>query len=158
MTKKKSLAWQNCSEEQLSTHLTEWLSGFAPENTVVFLEGDMGAGKSTFVRACLKALSPKSRSAGSPTFSLVNEYRADQGYTIYHIDLYRLKDENELQDSGIESQIEEPGALVFVEWASLFPDYFSYWWDASRKKMKTVIQVRIENTDDPAKRSIHIRS
>jgi|GEM_PF-2429324 len=145
MAKKKSLEWRNCSEAELVEHVRSWAEGLDFRDTLIFLEGEMGAGKSTFARALLAVLAPSSRSMGSPTFPLVQEYRTQTGGIVYHIDLYRLKSERELEDSGIESQIEEPGSAALVEWASLFEDAFAHWWDESRKRRKKVIRVRIES-------------
>lgn len=148
MTKKKSLAWLNCSEEQLNFRIQDWIASdpTAFRNTIVFLEGEMGAGKSTFARVLLSNLAQNFSSQGSPTFPLVQEYRSKEGSPIYHIDLYRLKNENELEDSGILHQIEEKGALALVEWPDLFPDAFAYWKDQTRHKLKTVFTVKILNS------------
>jgi tRNA threonylcarbamoyl adenosine modification protein YjeE len=146
MAKKKSLAWLDCSEIELIAHLKAWAAQESFRNTVILLEGEMGSGKSTFVRALLEILSPGVRSQGSPTFPLVQEYRAkgqEESYPIYHIDLYRLKNEQELSDSGIESQIEEPGALACIEWPSLFTDFYAYWSSESIQHRKKVIRVKI---------------
>lgn len=147
MTKKKKHEWLNCSEQQLKLKIEEWIqktpSGF--KNTIVFLEGEMGSGKSTFARILLSELVSDFSSQGSPTFPLVQEYRSKTGFPIYHIDLYRLKNELELEDSGILHQIEEQGALALVEWSSLFPDTFLYWKDNSRFHTKQVIEISIKN-------------
>lgn len=148
MAKKKSLVWRNCSEEELRQNLLTWLKSQDLKETVMFLEGEMGAGKSTFARVLLSEIAPSQRSMGSPTFPLVQEYRASAGYSIYHIDLYRLKNEQELADSGIESQIEESGSTALVEWASLFEDSFAHWLDDSRKRRKKVFLVRIEDAGE----------
>lgn len=89
-------------------------------------------------------------SMGSPTFPLVQEYQAKAGFPIYHIDLYRLKNEAELEDSGILHQIEEQGALALVEWPDQFPDAFSYWRDHTRMRNKQVIEVMIDSADSGA--------
>ena len=149
MTKKKSLVWLNCSEEQLKSNIHEWIqnSPLAFNNAIVFLEGEMGAGKSTFARVLLSELVSDFSSQGSPTFPLVQEYRSKTGKLIYHIDLYRLKNENELEDSGILYQIEEQDSLALVEWPDQFPDAFSYWKDSSRARAKNVIEVSISSAD-----------
>ncbi len=147
--KKKSHAWLNCSEEELKSKVQEWIrsepTGF--KNTIVFLEGEMGAGKSTFARVLLSELVSGFSSQGSPTFPLVQEYRARDGFPVYHIDLYRLKNEAELEDSGILHQIEELGALALVEWPNMFPSVFSYWKDSSRMRAKTVWTVAISGEE-----------
>ena len=148
MPKKKSLVWQNCSETELQHHVQDWLKTHDLKESVVFLEGEMGAGKSTFARVLLSEIAPSQRSMGSPTFPLVQEYRALAGFTVYHIDLYRLKNEHELEDSGIESQIEEQGSTALVEWASLFEGSFQHWFDEKRKKRKHVYVIQITGQDD----------
>ena len=107
----------------------------------------MGAGKSTFARILLSQLVEGFSSQGSPTFPLVQEYRAKAAYSIYHIDLYRLKNEGELEDSGILHQIEEPNSMAMVEWPNLFPETFSYWKDITKQRAKRVFEVKIENSN-----------
>ena len=148
MVKKKNLVWQNCSEEQLRSHIKHWLSMVDFTNSILFLEGDMGAGKSTFVREILAGLAPEIRSQGSPTFPLVQTYLTKNGTFFYHIDLYRLKNEGELSESGIESQIEEQNTIVCVEWASLFAGAFAHWFDPSSPKRKIIYLVKIEQAED----------
>ena len=157
MAKKKNLAWLNCSELELKEKIVEWSKKIDLKNSILFLEGEMGAGKSTFVRTLLQILNPAIQTAGSPTFSIVNEYQATAGFQIYHIDLYRLKSEAELMDSGVESQIEGHDALVCIEWSSLFPDYFSYWLDPLKKKSKQIIQIQIDPTENPELRDFKIK-
>jgi tRNA threonylcarbamoyladenosine biosynthesis protein TsaE len=141
----KTWYWKNCTEEQLPAQLKTWASEVKLSNTILFLEGEMGAGKSTWVRALLSAVAPGQLSKGSPTFPIVTEYRAGAGYPIYHIDLYRIRDASELMDAGIENQIEDEGALVCVEWASLFEGEFAYFFETKRKHRKHVYRVTISS-------------
>jgi tRNA threonylcarbamoyladenosine biosynthesis protein TsaE len=123
MMKRKSLEWLSCSEAELTRRIGSLRGLFVP-GVLCVLEGEMGAGKSAFAREVLRMLCPGAVSKGSPTFPLVHEYRADSGFTVHHIDLYRLKSEREFEDSGIAEQIDSRDAVVLVEWASLFPDFF----------------------------------
>ena len=91
------------------------------EQKIIALHGQMGAGKTTFVHAVCETLGVKD-SVSSPTFSIINEYRSAQG-TIYHIDLYRLKDENEAIAAGVEECLYS-GNLCLVEWPEITPGLF----------------------------------
>ncbi len=75
--------------------------------------GEMGAGKTTLIKSLVKALGAEDV-ASSPTFSLVNEYASENG-PIYHFDFYRIKDETEALDMGIEDYLNSP-SWKFVEW------------------------------------------
>lgn len=75
--------------------------------------GEMGAGKTTLIRALVDALGAE-ESASSPTFSLVNEYHSPQG-PIYHFDFYRINSEAEALGMGIEDYLDTP-AWKFIEW------------------------------------------
>lgn len=83
---------------------------------VIFLNGDLGAGKTAFTAGLAEGLDI-SNSVSSPTFTIVNEYL--NGKTpLYHFDLYRLSDEDELYDIGIEEYIYGNGICV-LEWPDL---------------------------------------
>jgi tRNA threonylcarbamoyladenosine biosynthesis protein TsaE len=97
----------------------------ATSGYIVFaLHGDMGAGKTTFVHAVSEVIGIKD-SISSPTFSIINQYTNPEGRIIYHIDLYRLKDEEEAIQAGVEDCLYS-GNTCFVEWPEkapgLFPD------------------------------------
>ena len=82
---------------------------------VVLFNGQMGAGKTTLINEIVKILGVQD-ATGSPTFSLVNEYRTIDNETIFHFDFYRLKSESEALDMGVEDYLYS-GNLCFIEWS-----------------------------------------
>lgn len=113
---------------------------------VVCLYGDLGSGKTTFTQGFAEALGIE-RSVNSPTFLVVRTYRLPDDksnetiQSFYHIDLYRLNQESEMKDVGLEDIFVNPENLVVVEWSeklgSLLPSkrldiHFTYVDDNSR--------------------------
>ena len=86
----------------------------AGDRKVWALHGDMGAGKTTFIHALCDSLGVTS-AVGSPTYSIINEYKSSSAGTIYHMDWYRLKDEGEALQAGVEDALLS-GYLCLVEW------------------------------------------
>ena len=89
-----------------------------PQKVILF-NGLMGVGKTTFIKALSKRLGVENPTS-SPTFSLVNEYQAKEGL-VYHFDVYRLKNEMEALDFGIEDYLYS-GNWCFIEWAEKIPN------------------------------------
>jgi len=83
-------------------------------NTVFAFHGEMGAGKTTFIKAVCEKLGVEDV-INSPTFAIVNEYRSGSGELIYHFDFYRIKNEEEAFDFGYEDYFFS-GSLCFIEW------------------------------------------
>jgi len=83
-------------------------------NTVFAFHGEMGAGKTTFIKAICEKLGVEDQIT-SPTFAIVNEYRSNSGELIYHFDFYRIKDESEAFDFGYEDYFYS-GSICFIEW------------------------------------------
>ena len=87
----------------------------------IALYGNMGAGKTAFTRGLVKQLAPEClQLVHSPTFAIVNEYRGER-FVIYHYDLYRLTDEDDLISTGF-SDYNDGKAIVISEWSELFDD------------------------------------
>ncbi len=111
---------------------------YAHQHRVWTLKGDMGAGKTTLVHALCDMLGVKD-AVSSPTFALINQYTFEQEgrqQTIYHMDWYRLKDEEEAYNAGVEDSILQPDSYAIIEWpekaAGLLP--------------KNYLQIEIEST------------
>lgn len=91
--------------------------------TIFAFNGEMGAGKTTFIMALLEALGVDAEElAGSPSFALINEYRSDTtAELIYHFDLYRLESLEEAFEIGVEDYLDS-GALCLIEWPDRVAD------------------------------------
>lgn len=90
--------------------------GLMGDYTVFAFNGEMGAGKTTFINSLARALGVEEDMTGSPTFAIVNEYRSDTtAELIYHFDLYRLENEEEAYDIGFEDYLDS-GAVCLIEW------------------------------------------
>ena len=92
------------------------------DETVYAFYGEMGAGKTTFINALSRALGVEQDATGSPSFSIINEYRSDTtAELIYHFDLYRLDNLEEAFDIGVEDYFDS-GALCLLEWPERIED------------------------------------
>lgn len=109
------------SEADLERAAGEFVSLMGDE-TVYAFNGPMGAGKTTFIRALVRALGVNDDEASSPSFSIINEYRSDTtAELIYHFDLYRLESVEEALDLGVEDYFDS-GALCLIEWPERIDD------------------------------------
>ena len=97
--------------KELETDLT--LSSF------IALYGDLGVGKTAFVRGFTKVFSPNAL-VRSPTFALVNEYPTRGGRRVFHFDMYRITDEDDLYSIGYYDYLDD-GSICLVEWSENIP-------------------------------------
>jgi len=84
------------------------------DSKIVALNGEMGAGKTTFIHAVCRQMGVTDNMS-SPTYGIINQYKTINGATINHIDLYRLKDTEEAVQAGVEEVINS-GDFCFIEW------------------------------------------
>ncbi len=89
------------------------------KHNILLLKGNLGAGKTTFTQFLLKALG-SSDEVNSPTYSIVNEYSTPQG-KVFHFDLYRLKNIDEVYDIGIEEYLDN-AFLCIIEWPEVYEE------------------------------------
>ena len=89
------------------------------QHNILLLKGNLGAGKTTFSQFLLKELG-SSDEISSPTYSIVNEYDTPKG-KIFHFDLYRLKNKEEVWDIGIDEYLDD-GCLSIIEWPEIYEE------------------------------------
>ena len=109
----KSIVW---NDEQATQAFAKTLAAQpAVVNAFIELRGDLGAGKTTFVRHLLGALGVQGR-IKSPTYAVVEPYEIASGVLIWHFDFYRFNDPDEWEEAGFRELFASPG-LKLVEWA-----------------------------------------
>ena len=131
--------------ERVGVELAEKILGGDMPRFVAF-EGDLGVGKTVFVRGFVSAVSPGT-AVRSPTFALVNEYRnKNTGDTVYHFDVYRIADEDDLYSIGFYDYIDK--GICLVEWSENIRYAFP----------RSYVTVKIEknNINDPDSRLITV--
>lgn len=100
-------------DEEAMTALAAALAGVLQAPLVVYLQGDLGSGKTTFTRALIQALGYPGQ-VKSPTYGLLEHYATDR-FQVLHLDLYRIENPGEMEFLGIEDLIDERTVLV-IEW------------------------------------------
>ena len=117
----------------------ELAAALAP-GAVVLLYGDLGAGKTAFVRGLAEGLGIPADAVSSPTFTLIQEYRGGR-LLLFHVDLYRLDDPREIDDLGLD-EIAEEGVMA-IEWA-----------DKLRSRPRGALDVHIQHRDEDSREII----
>ncbi len=133
-----SLQDVNTTAEQILKHTT---------SKILLFDGEMGVGKTTLIKSLVKLLGSVD-TISSPTYSIVNEYNAENG-SIYHFDLYRIEDEEELYNFGIEDYL-NTSHWILVEW----PDILSPLIQNSHTTIN--IQLNIDSTRTLVLTNIHL--
>jgi len=105
--------------EKLAQLLTQKMSN----GSIVLLNGDLGSGKTQFVRFIAQHLKVLDI-VTSPSFLILNKYSTEKDVDIFHFDFYRVKDIQELEDLGFFEIIESNEGIVLIEWANLYRDLF----------------------------------
>lgn len=107
------------SSEADTQRLGEWLAIHLPERAVVALVGTLGSGKTRLVQAIAEGCGVARADVTSPTFVLCQEHHGRR--SLFHFDTYRLRDEQEFLDLGIDEYLARPG-IVLIEWADRVAD------------------------------------
>ena len=90
------------------------------KHKIILFNGEIGVGKTTLIKFFLKMLEVK-ETVVSPTFSIINEYKSNDGRIINHFDLFRVKSQNEIQNLGITEYLESSNYCL-IEWPNLLID------------------------------------
>ena len=134
------------SEKQTEELALKFLNKLKPGNKL-FLYGEMGVGKTTFVRYLINGFQKKNKliltEVTSPTFNLLSEYSINN-LTIKHYDLYRLKNEKEIDNLGLFE--EEPDSIILVEWPEII-----------KRNLKNLIKLYFSYENDYQKRFVQIK-
>ena len=128
--------------EEVGTLLAKSLAQHAPHGALIAMEGEMGVGKTAFVRGFTAALG--FRGAKSPTYTIVNEYPTN--IPVFHFDMYRIEDEDDLYAIGFEDYLARDGYLL-LEWSE----------NVKGALPEPHITVSIERTDGADGRRITLR-
>jgi len=136
------------SLEKNTEFISKKFSNFIKKGDIIFFYGEIGVGKTTFIKYLINNLQNKNKlnltEIPSPTFNIVNEYKIDE-ITINHYDLFKLKDSNEIKNIGLFENYSS--IITFVEWPEII-----------EKKPKKNTYLLFNYEDDFSKRSLTISS
>jgi len=123
MSHNNSMNKISCFADLSEADLCEKAESLAPHiegGDMVLLSGSLGVGKTVFSRALIRALTGHpDLTVPSPTFALMQDYQSSSGAPILHLDLYRLKQQDDVFDLGVEDDLGT--AIILVEWPGLLP-------------------------------------
>ena len=139
----------NISEEKKTKYIAEIFSKNIEVGNFLFFNGELGVGKTTFIKHLINFLQKKNKQSiteiPSPTFNLVNEYQLNS-LIIKHYDLYRINDEKELKSLGFFE--DNADQITLIEWPEIIKNY----------KIKNIINLNFEYDEDYNKRFLTISS
>ena len=120
---------KNVSEIKDLKNLSETLVKSFKQPQIVLLKGDLGSGKTQMVRFMCLALGVSSNEIQSPSFSFINQYKTNKenDLPVYHVDLFRLKEEGSLEQKGFWDIFNEPCKVVFIEWSDSLKEPLPEW-------------------------------
>jgi tRNA threonylcarbamoyladenosine biosynthesis protein TsaE len=110
---KNRLKWLSCSADETFQIAKAWGATLKSGDVIAF-DGDLGAGKTTFIRGIADCFGIDTHSVSSPTFTYLNIYKGTK--TLYHFDLYRIKSEHDFLSAGFDDFLQED-AICCIEWA-----------------------------------------
>lgn len=126
-----------CPGQAATEAIAATLSALVGTECLIALTGDLGAGKTTFARAFIRArLQNEEAEVPSPTFTLLQTYDTPDGSEIWHADLYRLSDPEEVYELGLDEARTE--AVCLIEWPDRMP---ADWWD-------NALEISLEITEE----------
>lgn len=128
-----------CTLDNMAAAAAEFLDAVG-DNRLIAFHGHLGAGKTTFIKALCDLLGVGDNVC-SPTFTIVNEYRAADGQSVFHFDFYRIDDLREAQDLGLEEYFFS-GCFCLMEWPEKIADLLP----------EEVLDVEIEPIDQNTRR------
>ena len=135
------------SSEKKTEELAKKISKKIKLGDILFLYGDMGVGKTTFIKYLINSFQKKNKlkitEVTSPTFNLLNEYKINQ-IKINHYDLFRIKSERELKNLDLFE--ESQGSITLIEWPQII-----------KEKPKHLIELEFQYKNDYKKRSVFIK-
>lgn len=135
----KSSRHESRSEEETAA-IGQEIAGALPDDAIIHVLGDLGAGKTTLIRSIAAARGADPREVASPSFAIIHEYPVDGAAPIIHIDGYRLSDNRrEWLEIGIDEILGSPG-LKFIEWPRRELDAFG------RKSVQIELRVAPDET------------
>ena len=120
------------------SQVVDYIITRVPQPRITTFTGNLGAGKTTLIRALLKSMN-SSDVASSPTFGIVNEYHTGKGRLVCHTDWYRAKSAEELLDAGLLEYIHNDDCLMMIEWPEV---------GATLLEGENCLHVKIEHHDN----------